>query len=240
MKLATLVFLGTLMGLMININDMIETLKTHIQEKATEKAIKLLEEHPEVLSQEDENGSSGLMIIAYSGLQPVLDRAIQFKESFSFYEAIVVGKTDIVQEYLNNAGADFLNTHSNDGFTPLSLAAFFNRTEIAQLLFDRGADPNLKATNPSQVNALHSAVAQSSYTLCKLFLEGGCDVNAVQTQGVTPLHSAVHRGNLELTRLLVAHGAVLDTEMDNGDTALMIAEREGHTALVNYLKKEAN
>lgn len=214
---------------------MIELLKQHVQNKESEKAIVLLEKHPEILNLEDENGSSGLMIIAYSGMEDVFKKAIGLKKHFSFYEAIVVGKAEIVTSYLKQSEPDLPNTRSSDGFTPLSLASFFNKTEIATLLVEYGADPNFAASNPSKVNALHSAVAKENFELCRLFIEKGVDVNATQTQNVTALHSAVHRGNLELTKLLVTNGAEVDSKMDNGDTPLIIAEREGHDHIAAYL-----
>ncbi|MGB5434566.1 MAG: ankyrin repeat domain-containing protein [Maribacter sp.] len=214
---------------------MVELLKTHLQKKAVDKIIALLHANPEVLGLEDDHGSSGLTLIAYSGLQKAFVEAIDLKKSFSFHEAIVCGKLEIVKDYLNTPDFDLVNTHSNDGFTPLSLAAFFNRTEIAKALITMGADPNLPAKNPSKVNALHAAIAKENYELCKLFIENEANVNAVQMKNVTPLHAAVHRGNLALVKLLVENKALITPQMDNGDTALLIAEREKHNDIRTYL-----
>ncbi len=214
---------------------MIELLKTHIQNKEIEKIISLIEENPNVLSLKDDNRTSGLMIIAYSGLDKAFKQAIELKNTFSFHEAIACGKIDFVKNELNKSNSDLVNTHSDDGFTPLSLAIFFNQTEIAKLLLTFRADPNVSAQNPSKVNALHSAIARENYELCKLLIEKGANVNAVQMQNVTALHSAVHRGNLDLTKLLIENRASIDLKMDNGDTALIIAQREGHKHIEEYL-----
>jgi len=240
MKLLTTLLFCTLISLTSKTNDMIETLKIHIQNKESEKAILFIKENPEVLNLKDDNGSSGLMIIAYSGLEKVFEQAIELKKTFSFYEAIVCGKMKDVNSYVQNSKTDLVNIHSKDGFTPLSLAAFFNQTEIAKLLVKKGADPNLSATNPSKVNALHSAIAKENYELCEILIEKGANVNAVQVQNVTALHSAVHRGNLELTKLLIENGASIELEMDNGDTAFKIAEREEHKSIMEYLSKKQN
>ena len=236
MRLITVTLFFALIGPMTNPSDMVEKLKTHIQNKEVEKAISFIKQNPEVLDLKDENGSSGLMLIAYSELDQVFEKAIDLKVSFSFHEAIVCGKMEILNSYFQNSNVDVANSFSNDGFTPLSLAAFFNQTEIAKFLLAKGADPNLSAKNPSKVNALHAAIAKENVELCRLFIEQGVDVNAVQTQNVTALHSAVHRGNLALTKLLVENGASIDLKMDNGDTALMIAQREGHQQIEEYLK----
>ncbi|WP_235298186.1 ankyrin repeat domain-containing protein [Portibacter marinus] len=220
--------------------NMIELLKTHIKNKDAEQIIMLINKYPEVLNITDENGSSGLLLIAYSGLHEPLEEAIKLKASFTFHEAIVCGQMNIVNDYLNNPEVDLKNTHSKDGFSPLSLAAFFDQTEIAKLLIQFGADPNLSATNPSKVNALHSAIAKENYELCKLFIEKGVNVNATQTQNVTALHSAAHRGNLALVQLLVDHNASINIKMDNGDNALLIAQREGHSEVADYLKEQGN
>lgn len=235
MKTLITVFFCTLIGLTPKTTNMIELLKTHIKNKEADKVISLIKDNPEVLNLIDDNGSSGLMIIAYSGLEKAIEKAIELKKSFSFHEAIVCGKANIVKGYLDNADFDMINTHSNDGFTPLSLAGFFNQTEIAKLLLEKGADPNLSATNPSKVNALHSAIAKENYELCQILLKKGADVNRVQVQNVTALHSAVHRGNLDLVKLLIENNASITLKMDNGDTALIIAEREGHNSIAEYL-----
>ncbi|WP_303318540.1 ankyrin repeat domain-containing protein [Flavivirga abyssicola] len=240
MKLLTALLFCTLISLTSKTNEMIETLKTHIKNKASEKAISFIKQNSEVLNLEDENGSSGLMIIAYSGLDKVFEQAIELKKTFSFHEAIVCGKKDLVEDYLVKSNSNLINTYSNDGFTPLSLAAFFNQTEIAKSLIKLGANPNLSAKNPSKVNALHAAIAKENYELCKLLIENGANVDAVQMQNVTALHSAVHRGNLDLIKLLIENNASIDSKMDNGDTALIIAKREGHENIEAYLLDKQN
>lgn len=214
---------------------MIDVLKTHIKNKEVEKVIELIQGNPEVLELKDANGSNGLMLIAYSGLDKALSKAVSLKKSFSFHEAIVCGKVDVVEDYIKNKESDIVNTYSNDGFTPLSLAAFFNQTEIGKLLIKHKANPNIPATNASKVNALHSAVAKENLELCKLFIENDVDVNAIQMDGVTALHSAVHRNNLKMIKLLVDNGADISLKMKNGDTALDIAKKEEHKEVEEYL-----
>lgn len=215
---------------------MIDLLKAYIKSKEVDKIISMIIEHPEVLDERDENASSGLLIIAYSGIEEAFNKAKEFKNIFTFHEAIVCGKMNLVKNYVLQ-DKSCVNQYSDDGFAPLSLAAFFDETEIAEMLLKNGASPNLHATNPSKVNALHAAVAKENYELCKLLMEYGVNVNATQTQNVTALHSAVHRGNLKLVKLLVGNGADIHLKMDNGDTAISIAEKEGHNEVKEYLEK---
>ncbi len=218
---------------------MFESFKTYIKNRNIDQLLDLLSAHPEVLDQEDENGVSGLVFIAYNGLGEVLNKATELKRSFTFHEAIVCGKKEIVADNLQK-DAGVVNAYSKDGYTPLSLAAFFNQTLIATLLLENGANPNLCATNPSKVNALHSAVARQNVALCKLLIAYGADVNKPQTQNVTALHAAAHHGNLELVKLLVEHGAKIDLKMDNGNTAIDFAEKDGHLHIKSYLAERMN
>lgn len=213
---------------------MLPQLKRLIEARDATEILNFIHLMPDVLDQEDDNGSSGFMLLAYSQIKGVFAKAKELKSSFSFHEAIVAGKIELVKEYLSRSVPQRVNRYSNDGFSPLALAAFFNQTEIAKLLLNNGADPNRAAENPSRVNALHAAVAKENFELCALFLENGADPNAVQTQNVTPLHSAVHRGNLKLVQLLVGKGANPDQPMENGNTARDIANREGQEAIRNY------
>ncbi|MDC6389002.1 ankyrin repeat domain-containing protein [Maribacter sp. PR1] len=213
---------------------MVEKLKTYLQQAEIEKALSIITDNPEILELEDDTKSTGFLLIAYNGPAKVLKKAIELKKSFSFYEAIIAGKIDVVDECLRK-NKNLINHHSTDGFTPVSLAAFFDQTDIAKLLLENGADPGLAAKNPSKVNALHSAVAKENYTLCELLIEKGGDVNSTQMQQVTALHSAIHRGNWEIVQLLIKNGADPSLKMENGDTPMAIAKREGFKKIEKFL-----
>lgn len=215
---------------------MIKTLKDHIQNREKEKLVDFISNNPEVLDQTDENGASGLLLIAYGGIKEALDKGAALKKSLSFHEAVVCGKVDRVIDFLKK-DPGVANVYSADGFTPLSLAAFFDQPAIAKLLLENGADPARHATNPSHVNALHAAVAKNNYELCERFIEFGVNVNDAQTQNITPLHSAAHKGNLPLVKLLVENGAEINRKADSGMTAIDFAEKDGHTEVKAYLEQ---
>ena len=239
MKKLSISILAISLSLNLNAFNMIDTLKEYIQNKEEHKIIKLISTNPEVLDSKDSNGSSGFFLIAYSGLTIPFETAKTNKKSFDFHEAIVSGKIQIVNDSIAN-NPELVNTYSLDGFSPLSLAAFFDQTEIIELLLNNNSDPNLKATNPSKVNALHSAVAKENLKICELLLEFNVNVNSTQMSNVTALHSATHRGNLNLVKLLINNGADVNSKMDNGDTALTIAENEGHDEILLILEKANN
>ncbi|MFT6337380.1 MAG: ankyrin repeat protein [Saprospiraceae bacterium] len=196
-----------------------------------------IKENPAALEVKDENGASVFATLAYHGLSQAFEFACSVKEIFSFHESVISGRKDDLDTHLQQ---NDINLKSDDGFTPIALAAFFNHTEIATQLLYQGADPNINADNPSNVNALHAAVARENQDLVTLFLNHNTDVDATQMQGVTPLHSAVKRGNLDLVKLLITYGANVDLPMTNGDNALKIAVDENHNEIVNFIKKSSS
>lgn len=212
-------------------------LKSLLLTRDDEKIIAFLREQPKALTEKDENGTSGLMLIAYHGLSNVKPIAQALVPNIGFYESIAYGLLENVQEELA-AKTSLLNQAAPDGFSPLCLASYFGQFEVAQWLVEQGADVNQAAANPSKVAPIHAAVAANHPGLVDLLIAKGADVNLRQTQGVTPLQSAAHRGNLEIVKSLVEAGAEIEAAMDSGETALDYAKKDGHQAVVDYLHSQ--
>lgn len=219
---------------------MIEALKSLIQNQNVDSCYQMLSDNPEVLDIKDENGATGFMLVAYSGDARLLELAVALKNELDFYEAIIVGDIELVKEYVEKNKEMLINSFSGDGFTPIALAAYFNQSEMVRFLFEMGADPNTKASNPSRVNALHAAVARENLALCGFLLDNGAMVDATQISGVTPLHSAVHRGNVELTKLILSYNPNVYLKMDNGQDALAIASNLENDTIKQILIHYAN
>jgi ankyrin repeat protein len=80
------------------------------------------------------------------------------------------------------------------------MAATSDRSEVAKLLLDEGADPN--ATTAFGATALHAAVENESKRTLEILMAEGADVNAKDKQDRTPLDVAVGEGLDELAELL--------------------------------------
>ena len=106
-----------------------------------------------------------------------------------------------------------------------------------RLVFDRGADPNIR--NHEGVPLLHSFVASGALSAAGIALEHGADVDSRDEgyQG-TPLAWAARFGNKEMVSFLLERGARLVLPDDESwMTPLFWAERKGHGGIVEMLRK---
>lgn len=91
------------------------------------------------------------------------------------------------------------------GQTPLHIAAFNDRLDVAKLLIANKADVNAKANNGS--TPLHLAAAKGNKDIVELLLDNKADVNAVDNDGWSPLHSATVWDHKDIEDLLKQHSA---------------------------------
>ena len=199
-----------------------------------EDAQALLRDEPSLARATNPQGVSVLTLAAYTRNQTAIDLLLQYRDQLDLFEALALGRLDLVKEQLTSTDID---RFSPDGFTPLGLATFFGHEALVRWLLEQGADPNLPSQNDFRVSPHHSAAAISHVPLARLLLAHGAEVNAKQASGVTALHSAAHNGQLELAQLLVEAGADLHARMDNGLTPLSMALQDGQGTVAAYLRE---
>lgn len=162
---------------------------------------------PSQASARDENGLSAVRAALYVHKQEVADVLVEAGPELDVFDAAATGDVDRLTELLDG-DADLVGAWSEDGFTPLHLAAFFDRGKAVRLLLDRGADVGAVARNAMLVQPLHSAVAADSLEIVAALLVAGADPNARQEGGFTPLMAAEqHEEEGDMVRLLMDHGA---------------------------------
>jgi cytohesin len=139
------------------------------------------------------------------------------------FSAVITGDLDEVKQIVIDCGVNpnIKGPNPNPlGFTPLHYAAMYGRHEIAELLLERGADPNIQDNDGD--TPLHLAAANGYSEIVKLLLEHGADPNVQDYGGMTPLHYAA-TGYLEVVELLLEHGANPNIQNNNGYTPLHYA-----------------
>jgi ankyrin repeat protein len=156
--------------------------------------------------------------------------------NLTLHEAAAMGLRPRLEQLLGQ-DPQCVNAWSADGFQPLQLAAFFGRTEAAELLLARGGDVASASQNTFSVTALHAALAGSAPEIARSLISAGADVNARQQDGVTPLHEAAAIGNEDLTRLLLERGADQSTTDGRNRTAADHARERGYEAIAQLLER---
>jgi hypothetical protein len=90
------------------------------------------------------------------------------------------------------------------GQTPLHVAAFNDRLDVAKLLLANNADVNAKSNNGS--TPLHLAAGKGNKEIVELLVASKADVNALDNEGWSPMHSAVTYGHSDIADLLSKSG----------------------------------
>lgn len=194
----------------------------------------LLNSNPKLAIQKTSQQISPLLLCCYYKKPELADIIIKHVPDISIFEAAALGKNDRITTIVaENPG--LVHEFSDDGFTPLSLAAYFGNEDVVRTLLLVGADPNIPSKNGFSVYPIHSAVASNYTMIAKMLLEAGADINVVQKSGATPLHSAAHNGNIELLIVLLEAGAIVDAKMEDGKTAADKAFEKGFLEIAKIL-----
>jgi uncharacterized protein len=164
-------------------------------------------DNPPVAAARDDDGRSAVRAALYVHKQDIADVLLQAKPELDVFDAAAAGDVDRLTELLDG-DPELVGAWSEDGYTPLHFAAFFDRGKAVRLLLDRGADVSAVSRNDMQVQPLHSAVAADSRDVAAALLTAGADPNARQQGGFTPLMAAEENEKEgDMVRLLMDHGA---------------------------------
>jgi ankyrin repeat protein len=171
----------------------------------------LLEARPDLVNARNDDGDSLLLTAAYSGRKDLFELLLEKGAGVNVFEASALGLSDRVGEFLG-ADPSLANTYSHDGWTPLHLASFFGRKEVASVLLAHGADVNARSRSTrfaKENTPLHAAAANKQIALAELLLAHGADVNARDGSGYTPLALAANGKNDLLVVILLEKGALV-------------------------------
>jgi len=142
-------------------------------------------------------------------------------------------KGDIVKvRQLLEQGTD-VNARDQDQRTPLCIAAYYGKTDVAKLLIEKGADVNAK--DKYQRTPLWMAAWEGNTDVAELLIEKGADVNAKNNNQVTPLHWAAIFGKTDVAKLLIEKGADVNAKDSDQRTPLHNAASSGKTDVAKLL-----
>jgi len=208
-----------------------------IQKGDAEQVRALLAATPDLAVSTHSSGASPALWAVYTGHRDLASLVLASRDP-DFFEACALGHSARATE-LASRDAALLNAYSQDGFTGLGLAVFFNHPKTARLLIESGASVDAASRNALAVAPLHSAVASGNPELVELLLDRGAAPDPADASGLTPLHSAAAHGNREMARRLLAAGAALRRQTKEGKTPADLAAQYGHPELARELSSPA-
>ena len=199
---------------------------------------RLLEKDRGLVDARDEGGLSPILAALYHGKSDIATAILRRGPKLTLFEAAAAGDLARVREFVERDRTQ-ANAVSPDGYSPLGLAAFFRRSDVAAYLLERGADPR-PASRQGGFTPLHSAVATDAAAadvqLVRKLLDAGADPNARSASGGTPLHTAAFTGDRRVLDLLLARGGDASIRNEQGNTAADIANQRGHPEMARLLE----
>jgi adenosylhomocysteine nucleosidase len=186
----------------------------------------------------DPEGLSAVRFARYRGLDEIVGTLLAVQPELDLWDAAAVGDLERLRAVLD-ADPGRIGVRSNDGMTPLGLAAFFDHPEAARFLLERDADTEQRSLPFGSPTPLHSAVAGNHPAAVRVLLEYGADPNAEQTQGWRALHSAAQHGNVEIVRLLLDYDADPTLTTADGRTPAAVADGPDRDEVARLLDESA-
>ena len=199
------------------------------------KVKEMLRADPSLAQAKDQNGVSVILKATYYGKRDVVDALLASGVELNVFEAAATGQTKRVEDLIKK-DPTLVSAYSPDGFTALSLAAFFGHAETVNALLAAGAPVNAASRETMKLTPLASALAVERNDIARTLIDHGADVNAKGDNDVTPLHTAAARGNLESAKLLLEHGADINAMTKDGKAPVAYAEERNHPEMVEFLK----
>jgi len=178
--------------------------------------------------------------------------------SAEIFDAIKEGNAGRVLELIEQS--EGWRTASQDGISPLMMALYYGKSDIAQSLLEHDLSPSFHeacavgrldlvtraaAANPAVVNArsadgftaLGLAIFFGQTPVARFLLDQGAEVNAQATNGqrVGAIHAAVSRKDRDMVSLLLGKGADPNLRQERGFTPLHGAAASGEKAIAELL-----
>src|ERR1700730_11311846 len=191
---------------------------------------------PALINARAGTGESAILTAVYHRQKEIANLLVARGAPLSLFEACAAGELERVEGLLGGDAAG-INAYSEDGWTPLHLAAFFGHAKITELLLGLGADATAQARHGNGDTPLHAALAGNHKLVTGLLIGGGADVNAADAAGWRPLHLAAFNNNLDAMKQLIAQGADVHGQNREGLAAYALAQQKNHNEAAALLRR---
>ncbi|MBN1974174.1 MAG: ankyrin repeat domain-containing protein [Sedimentisphaerales bacterium] len=178
-------------------------------------------------------GQTPIDIAVRQNRKEILDLFSRSVTISTLHAAVKLKNMEKVKEFLDK-GAD-VNEYEN-GDTPLLIAVNNDSNDIAKLLLEHGADPNIG--DEGSYTPLYYAIWNSNKDMVNLLISKGAKVNFSASEGDSILYEAVWMEDFDIVKALVDNGAKYDVKDEDGSTALYEAASQGSIDMVKlFLSK---
>ncbi len=201
-----------------------------------ERVKAMLTANPALITARALSGESAIITAVYHRQKEIANLLVARGAPLSIFEACAAGEIERAERLLAE-DATAVHAYSEDGWTPLHLAAFFGHAKLAELLLGAGADAKARSRNHNANTPLHAALAGNHKMAAGLLIGAGADMNAADSDGWRPLHLAAANGNIESMKQLIAQGADVNAQNSAGLTACALAEQKNHREAAALLKR---
>ena len=148
------------------------------------------------------------------------------------YYSALTGLHDVAEHLIDNCSQQ-VNARGGYYVSPLGAALGMGHFEVAQLLYQRGAD--LDVLGYGKRTLLLAMSMRGQIEIAKWLLARGADPNVPDDMCLTPLHFAASVGHIEVVRMLFQHNADNNTRDYRGQIPLHIALSRGHLDVPRFL-----
>ena len=148
------------------------------------------------------------------------------------YYAALIGLHNVAEHLIRNYPQQ-LNARGGYYVSPLVAALGIGNFEMAELLYQRGAD--LDVLGLGTWTLLHVMSAKGRIDIAQWLLIRGANPNVSSDGRGTPLHIAASCGHLEVVRILLKHNADNNRRDDDGRIPLHRASWGGHLNVARLL-----
>lgn len=164
----------------------------------------------------------------------ILDQAVNLNLPNSFEMAGAYGRTEILKQILSSN----VSLTEKSYLTALKRAVEHGHADTAQVLLEKGINPNKPAPDSFGISFLQIAARRGDAAMVRTLLSAKANPN--QTNPVdndTALLKAVESGNLETVKALVEAGADIRMRNNWGQTPLKLAVQTGQKEMAAFLRQ---
>ncbi|XP_030072071.1 ankyrin repeat and SOCS box protein 15 isoform X2 [Microcaecilia unicolor] len=152
---------------------------------------------------------------------------------FPLHEAAIQPIQQILEEVLDASCKTIWEQKTNDGETPLTLAAKAGHTEHVTALLDKGVWPDTK--NSKGESPLLIAINIGMYEMASTLIKHNSSIHQPSAKRWSAMHEAAKLGQKDIMTLLLKNGGNANVKDGYGVTPLGTAAEYGHCDVLEHL-----